>query len=44
MTKEEFAERIRQLVGEAAGSGRSLPEMIEVLEDQAEAMQRAHEG
>lgn len=43
MTQEQFAERLRQLVGEAEDAGLELPEMIEVLRDQAEAMQLAYE-
>lgn len=43
MTQEEFAERLRQLVGEAEDAGLELPQMIEVLKDQAEAMQLAYE-
>ncbi|MGE3292327.1 MAG: hypothetical protein AB7O95_13185 [Geminicoccaceae bacterium] len=43
MTKEEFSERVRQLVGEAEDAGLELPAMIKVLKDQAEAMQVAYE-
>jgi hypothetical protein len=43
MTQDEFAERVRQLVGEAEDAGLELPAMIAVLEDQAEAMQIAYE-
>ena len=43
MSQEEFAERVRQLVGEAEDAGLELPAMIEVLKDQAEAMQIAYE-
>ena len=42
MTQEGFAEQLRQLIGEAADTGLSLPEMVEVLEDQAEAMPIAY--
>lgn len=42
MTQEELAERLRQLVGEAEDAGLALPEMIEVLKDQAEVMQIAY--
>ena len=43
MSQEEFAERVRQLVGDAEDAGLELPALIEVLEDQAEAMQIAYE-
>jgi hypothetical protein len=43
MSQEEFAERVRRLVGEAEDAGLGLSVMIEVLEDQAEAMQIAYE-
>jgi hypothetical protein len=43
ITQEEFAQRLRQLVGEAEDAGLALPQMIEVLEGQAEAMQLAYE-
>lgn len=43
MTQEEFAERLRRLVGEAEDAGLELPEMIAVLRGQAEAMQTAYE-
>ena len=38
MTAEEFAERLRALVSEAENAGLSLPEMIEALEEQVDAM------
>ena len=38
MSKEQFAERMRQLVSEAEDTGLSLPEMIDALVDQAEAL------
>lgn len=43
MTQEEFAERLRRLVGEAEDAGLELPAMIEALREQAEAMQIAYE-
>ena len=43
MTQEEFAERLRRLVGEAEDAGLELPAMIAVLRDQAEAMQSAYD-
>ena len=43
MSQEEFAERVRQLVGEAEDAGLELPALIGVLKDQAEAMQIAYE-
>ena len=38
MTQEELPERLRQLAGEAEAAGSGLPQMIEALDDQAEAM------
>ena len=43
MTPDDFAERLRQLVGDAEAAGLSLPELIEVLKNQAEAMQSAYD-
>ena len=43
MSQDEFAEALRRLVTEAEESGLSLPAMIEVLRDQADAMQQAVE-
>ena len=43
MSQEEFAECIRRLVGEAEDAGLGLPAMMEVLEEQAEAMRIAYE-
>ena len=43
MTQEEFAERLRRLVGEAEDAGLELPAMIEALREQAEAMKIAYE-
>jgi len=43
MTQEELAERLRQLVGEAEDAGLALPQMLEVLKGQVEAMQLAYE-
>jgi hypothetical protein len=43
MTQEELAERPRQLAGEAEDAGLGLPQMIEALDDQAEAMPIAYE-
>ncbi|MGD9509928.1 MAG: hypothetical protein AB7O95_13205 [Geminicoccaceae bacterium] len=38
MTKEQFAERMQQLVHEAEDAGLSLPELVDVLLKQAQAM------
>ncbi|MGE3738195.1 MAG: hypothetical protein AB7I59_01655 [Geminicoccaceae bacterium] len=43
VTQEEFAERLRQLVGEAEDAGLELRAMIEALREQAQAMQIAYE-
>ena len=43
MTADELADRLRDLVGEAEDAGLELPDMIEVLKDQAEAMQSAYD-
>ena len=39
MTSDEFADQLRDLVGEAEDVGLELPELIAVLPAQAEAMQ-----
>ena len=39
MAAAEFADLRNRLVGEAEDAGLGLPELIEVLKDQAEAMQ-----
>ena len=38
MTQDEFAERLRQLVGEAEDAGLERPALIVELEDMATAM------
>ena len=43
MSESEFRERLEALIGEAEDSGLSLPAMIEVLTDKAEAMRAAVE-
>ena len=41
MTADEFAEALRALVGEAEDAGLELPALIEVLQDQLDAMEEA---
>ena len=39
MTVDQFAEALRELVGEAEDAGLELPALIEALREQADAMQ-----
>ena len=39
MTQDEFADAHRQLIGEAEDAGLELPQLIEVLQDQIDAME-----
>ena len=41
MTSDEFAEKLQDLVGEAEYAGLELPQLIEVLADQLDAMEEA---
>ena len=40
MTRDEFAERLRDFAGEAEDAGLELPALIEALREQADAMQQ----
>ena len=40
-TADEFAKKLRAFVGEAEDAGLELPAMIEVLQDQLDAMEEA---
>ena len=43
MTQDELRQKLGAPIGDAEDAGLGLPEMIAVLEDQAEAMQIAYE-
>ena len=43
MTSDEFAEKLRDLVGETENAGLELPELIAALREQADTMQEVVE-